>query len=243
MEWTDKEGNLLGYGPNPDCPKCKGSGFLHPVKGGVIDYSKVVYCDARGCLLDQYRAHEQGIPYRAKRGIKTGQTFDTFKQVLGSTEALQAVLKFTELREFIWLLLYGGVGNGKTHLGNAAANKLCYEGRDARIFTTPELFSQLRQAMPSNTADQLLSEWKQVNVLIIDDYGMEYGSTFEQARLEELIDYRYREVLPLMLITNKDIADLPPRLASRFMDQEIARAVHNQAPDYRAKKKARKVKR
>ncbi len=243
-QWTDKDGNPLGYSSKPDCPKCHGIGFLYQTSGHAINYNQLTPCNYPGCLLDQIRAYKRGVPYKQTRGIKPTQTFETFKAVLGATEALQATLKFTELKEFIWLLLYGGVGNGKTHLAHAAANKLCQDGTDARIFTAPDLFTRLRQAINSNTSDSLLQEWKNVAAFILDDYGMEYGTQFEQARLEELLDYRYRELLPTMVVTNKDLEDLPPRLASRFMDTSIARTVLNSAPDYRPQKEriARRVK-
>lgn len=227
----------MEYKPDPDCSKCQGAGFVHPRDNdGKPEYGKVIPCDHPGCLLDQIHAYKQGVPYRQKKGIKPTRTFDTFKPVSGTEEALSLAKKFTGLKEFIWLLIYGGVGNGKTHLANAVANKLCHDGNDARIFTCPDLFTQLRQQMNNNSADNFLEELKRVDTLIIDDYGMEYGTQFEQARLEELLDYRYRELLPTMVVTNKDLKDLPPRLASRFADKEISRIALNLAPDFRVKK-------
>ena len=33
--------------PNTTCPICYGSGFVHPVRGGKVDYSTAVYCACR----------------------------------------------------------------------------------------------------------------------------------------------------------------------------------------------------
>lgn len=62
------------------------------------------------------------------------------------------------------------------------------------------------------------------------------GSDWEQSKFDELMTSRFAAGKPTVLITNKDLADLPDRVRSRFQDTVMARVCHNTAPDYRGMK-------
>jgi primosomal protein DnaI len=110
---------------------------------------------------------------------------------------------------------------------------------DARLFTAPDLFTMLRQSIGDNTVDEKLEWLKRVGLLIIDDWGKEYGSEWEQARLGEILLARYRNLAPTMLTTNHPVKELPDWLYSRFSDAEMGRVVENRAPDFRSLKRKR----
>ena len=215
-EWSG-----LPYRPNPDCPVCKGAGFVHPCRGGQI-----IPCSAPGCLRENVR--------RSITGETATQTFDTFTPVPGAEKALKAARALASGKaEFIWLLIYGRPGNGKTHICNAIVRAVRDRGLDVRMVFAADFFSLLREAIKDNQADQMLRRFKDIQFLAIDDYGVEYGSDWEQARFDELMTSRFATAKPTVLITNKDLADLPDRVRSRFQDTVMARVCHNTAPDYR----------
>jgi len=140
-----------------------------------------------------------------------------------------------------FLLLYGLVGCGKTHLCNAAAITLNYRGVDCRLFSVTDLLKRLRQSMNDNTIEQLVDEVESYQVLILDDFGAEYQTDWASARLFEIIDSRYRAELPLLLTTNYDLKDLPQRVVSRFCDPALGDPVLISAPDYRRRKRNPKL--
>lgn len=216
----------LPYAPKHDCPACKGAGFVHPVVEGVIKYNKIVPCRAARCILESMRA---GQP-RARQE----QTFETFEKVRGTEQSWKAatLLAYGEAK-FVWLLFYGGVGSGKTHLCNAMVNVLHDRGLEVRIILAADLFAMLREAMRDNRTDETLRGYKEVGFLIIDDYGVEYGSDWERAKFDELMTSRYALALPTVLTTNKELTQLPERIQSRFTDKEMSRAIYNEADDYR----------
>ena len=222
----------------PACSNCRDQGWLHPtgVDGEPV-YSQAVPCD---CLLEKQRRHIQSTDYQRAHGVKGKQAFDNFVvSVRGARDAYDFTKQWTERKEFIWLLIYGGTGNGKTHLCNAALVELLNRGVQARLITASTFLSVLRKSMSDHTTDNVMTEYQQVGTLIIDDLGAgmkhpsEKGSEWEWGRIEELLVYRYENALPTMCATNLDCPQLPERIASRFGDTLMSRMVQNAAPDYR----------
>jgi len=211
-----------------DCRLCKGAGFVHPVEGERICYEKMIPCAAPGCL----RSSIVGGGPRAARE----QSFDTFRPVAGTQQALKAAQALASgAGKFVWLLIYGQPGNGKTHLCNAIVRAVRDRGLEARQILAADLFATLREAIKDNQTDAMLRRYKDIGFLAIDDYGVEYGSDWESAKLDELLTSRYANARATVLVTNKELTELPDRVRSRFQDKGMARAVLNSAPDYRSR--------
>lgn len=173
------------------------------------------------------------------------QTFDNYRVDLrgGNREAYTAAKAWTDPRAtFIWLLIYGGVGNGKSHLCNAALVALLKRGAKARLVTAAKFLQQLRMGMNDHTSDAIMREHQEIPSLIIDDLGAgmkhpeEKGSEWEWSRIEELLVSRYENFMQTMCCTNLDIPELPERIRSRFGDASASLTVENAAPDYRGQK-------
>lgn len=190
-------------------------------------WKEVVPCPAPGCLKQSIQGGMVGEV----------QTFSNFKQVKGTEKALRCAkaLAYGEAK-FVWLLIYGRPGNGKTHLCNAIVREVRDRRLNVRMILATDLFSLLREAIKNNQTDELLRRFKEIFFLAIDDYGVEYGSEWEQAKFDELMTSRFATARPTVLITNRDFTELPERLQSRFTDKVMAQVAHNDAPDYRTSK-------
>lgn len=194
-------------------------------------------CPNGGCLADSIRAYKQGENYLKEQGVKLKQTFETFKMVPGAREAYNFAKEFSSASGPLFYLLYGGVGNGKTHLCNAAAVALLGRGVACKFYTVADLLSLLRSKIDNGTIEEEITILKEAPCLILDDWKTESQSDWANGRLEEVIDYRYRMQLPIMLTTNRDLTEIPERILSRFSDVDIAKRVLNTAPDYRRRQK------
>lgn len=227
---TTDEWSGLPYRPNPDCRVCKGAGFVHPCRAGQVVHAEEISCAAPGCLRENAR--------RSITGEMARQTFDNFAPVPGAEKALKAAKTLASGEAgFVWLLIYGRPGNGKTHLCNAIVRAVRDRGLEARQIFAADFFSLLREAIRDNKTDEMLRRFKNTQFLAIDDYGVEYGSDWERAKMDELMTSRFATAKVTVLITNKDLADLPERVRSRFQDRLMARVCHNTAPDYRGQKR------
>ncbi len=138
------------------------------------------------------------------------------------------------------LLCYGGVGNGKTYLCEAAAIELYKQGIFCRVFTFSNLLDTLKIAMNSEVKNynEILQRFCFGERLIIDDVGAgTSGKEFADTILEEIVVTRYKEELLTIVTTNKDLSKLPERVVSRFKDTVQSYLVLNSAPDFRGTKK------
>jgi len=171
-----------------------------------------------------------------------GHTFEAFKAIPGTAGAYKEMKALAEGKSDTPLLLcYGGVGNGKTHLLEAMV--ITFRSRDIPAYyrswmeVSRTLLTSIRDKdmLPY---DKILANYCRSELpLLLDDVGLgETQSGWEYAPLEEIVNYRYRMRLITVLISNKDISELPDRIVSRFSDPEVGTVVLNSGKDYRRRK-------
>jgi len=182
-----------------------------------------------------------GIPQTSGRAY----TFKTFKIVQGTEKAHEAALIMASgTAPFKILLLYGDVGNGKTHLLYATAALAIENGLRVKFIAFPDLLSKARMNIGNKDGggiDAVLMEYKQCQFLCLDEVKFKLnkdGQAEDQWAtdvLEDLLNYRYRHELYTMITTNHDVKAFPPQVYSRFTEPRICKCVLNSAPDYRKK--------
>ncbi|MDX8404755.1 MAG: chromosomal replication initiator protein DnaA [Mariprofundus sp.] len=118
------------------------------------------------------------------------------------------------------LYLYGGVGLGKTHLINAVANTLIASNHYRIAYRTGERFTnELIQAIRNGSTDQFRNQYRQVDILIIDDIQFIAGKDRTQEEFFHTFNALY-EVKKQIILTSdrspRDLTNLMERLRSRF---------------------------
>lgn len=225
-----------GYAPDLYCVRCHGAGLLHPtgVDSRVI-WGRTIPCI---CLKESVEDHRKDFEFSRKRGVgKRKKTFEGFKVVEGTKAAFDGFYNLAHGEtEKPFLLVYGGVGNGKTHLAEAAVLVLNARGIDARIFTVSDVVAKIKGAIANETVEDEVRKLKEYPALLLDDYGVNYGSDWEMSKLEDIVDARFREERITAMTTNKDVAELPERLDSRFSDGSLSVLALNKGKDRRKSK-------
>jgi len=118
------------------------------------------------------------------------------------------------------LYLYGGVGLGKTHLINAVANVLIQRNHFRIAYRTGERFTnELIQAIRNGSTDQFRNQYRQVDVLIIDDIQFIAGKDRTQEEFFHTFNALH-EVQKQIILTSdrspRELTNLMERLRSRF---------------------------
>lgn len=232
------------YAANPDCPVCGGAGFVHPrLEDGKADYSRVISCKAKGCIEERRLAYQASEAYAKEKGVSKFSTFEEFRPVLGANETLEAFRDIAFNEEACPLLfVYGTTGNGKTHLCEATLIELLKRGVDCRLWTVADLLSKLHASISDHTVEQVMVGLKTIPALIMDEWGQNYGSEWEEQKLEEIFIARERAELITIITTNlepDEMEKMPERIISRFRDKSMAKMILNDADDYRPTKEAK----
>lgn len=108
---------------------------------------------------------------------------------------------FKEITEKnIGLLLFGGVGTGKSFYGGCIANEIIERYTIPVIVTSiPRI---LNQVFATEDKNAYISELANIPLLIIDDLGAERETDYALEQVYAVIDERYKANKPLIVTTN-----------------------------------------
>ena len=229
-DYTDKETGLL------HCGKCH-----TPIQCRVtlFDKEKLMPCTCR-CRQEQIAAEEQARKEQQRldriRRLKANGLQDrallayTFDKADNDNPAMKYALRYvkhwTEVKaEGQGLLLWGGVGTGKTFAAACIANALTEQGVSVLMTNFSKILNSL-SGMFSEDRNKYLASFGEFDLLIIDDLGIERNSEYAQEQVYNVVDSRYLSRLPFIITTNLTLAGLkdPKDIAhARIYDRILER--------------------
>lgn len=100
-----------------------------------------------------------------------------------------ATLRFLERQESV--LICGPVGVGKSHIAQGFGFQACQAGYHVRYVKTPRLLADLGGGHADGTFQQRLRAYLGVELLILDDFGLQALTPLQSENLYQLICERY----------------------------------------------------
>jgi len=176
------------------------------------------------------RLNHAGIPAAFR-----GRSFDAFK--VESDDMAHALAIAKEYSENFWsrhakegtFLIFGGQpGTGKSHLALAIAQTAMLRGT-VMYMDVMDVIRQVRGTWKKDSAkseaDVLRSLGSEIDLLIIDEIGVQRGTEDEQVILFDIINRRYRDLRPTILLTNLSGKAMREFMGPRIIDRLMERAI------------------
>jgi DNA replication protein DnaC len=182
---------------DPECPKCA-------AETEAFEYAEK---EKRKVVKQEKDRIEilKALNIRRKIWNESFETFDPYTAEL--KHHFQLCLEFAKKPEGRMLVLLGNNGNGKNHL---AASILKITG--GIKYTVYEIELLMKQSFSGET-----QEWKfirnlcEIEMLVIDEIGRTKGGDWELNWLSHVINRRYEDLLPTVLMSNKHRKKSCPR--------------------------------
>jgi DNA replication protein DnaC len=97
------------------------------------------------------------------------------------------------------LLITGPCGSGKTYLACAVGHNACLQGFSVRYYRLSRLLLELTQAKADGSYQKLLAQIAKIQVLLIDDWGLETLTAAQRNDLMEIMDDRHGSKSTVMI--------------------------------------------
>lgn len=126
------------------------------------------------------------------------------------------------------ICLIGPTGVGKSHVAQAIGHRACLLGHKVAYVGARKMFRELRAARADATLEKRLARYAALDLLIIDDLGLQPLTGEEPHDLYEVIRQRY-ERASTIFTSNRDMREWPslfnePLLATAAMDRLLHHA-------------------
>lgn len=108
-----------------------------------------------------------------------------------------ATLDFVKRKEN--LIITGASGVGKSYLAQALGNQACLNGLKTIYSNTARLFAKMKLSKTDGTYLKELDKLQKVNVLILDDFGLQALDNHAREVLMDIIDDRYNKTSTIVV--------------------------------------------
>lgn len=192
---------LNGIERHPMCPVCL-----------LVDEKNLAECK---CTRDYEAQHKQslskllghaGIPPRfIQRGFDTYQV-NTQEQKAAFSLAKEYASNFEDKRRRgEGLLFIGSTGTGKTHLATAICKAVIRSGYQAYFTSVLSVMQVIKESYRRDselTEREAIAKFVEVDLLAMDEIGVQHNSDTERMILTEIINQRYEQMRPTILLSN-----------------------------------------
>lgn len=169
------------------------------------------------------RLNEAGIPLRYRSKYFSSYIADTE----GKQHALAVATDFADrfdshhLANGTVAVFSGMPGTGKSHLAIAIAQAVMRSSTalyTSAIDAVRLIRDTWRRDSPRSEIE-VLKTLASIDLLILDEVGVQYGTEAEQVALFDIIDKRYRDMRPMILLTNLNKSGMKTFLGDRSFDR------------------------
>ena len=111
-------------------------------------------------------------------------------------------------------------GTGKNHLAAAIGNRLLKDGQTVIVVTVADVMSALHASYDDGqSGEKFLRELCEVDLLVLDEIGIQRETKNEQVVLHQIVDRRTASMRSVGMLTNLNYEAMKTLLGERIMDR------------------------
>ncbi|MNL16222.1 DNA replication protein DnaC [compost metagenome] len=157
-----------------------------------------------------------------------GRTFENYRtecdaQVNALTKAKAFADNFPKAMELGASFVFcGKPGTGKTHLACAVGNHVMNTfGHSVAFITVFEVIQRVKATYNGGdkSETEVMRSFAQVDLLILDEVGVQFGTEFEKVIITDIINRRYADMRPTIIMSNLNSDELSEYLGARVVDR------------------------
>lgn len=220
----DDEGNIIGYMGEKvyGWVECEKHGW-YPTSFRRLKYGEKINCKCPRCLYEEIMTAgfaNAGIPKRFRsHSIESFEAVEPWQQ-----KVKQQAIDFVEnldanLEQGRCIVMCGNPGTGKTHIAIGIALRAIMQGRTAVFTTVQDLVFDVRDTYGTGTTSKTFKNFASVDVLIIDEVGVQSGTENERQILFKVINDRYGAMKTTILLSNLSKEKIIEYIGSRAWDR------------------------
>jgi DNA replication protein DnaC len=152
-------------------------------------------------------------------------SFENYKVFhIGQEKVLNAAKNYVKNfnNTFSNFIFSGKPGTGKNHLAAAIGNYLILNGKSILIITIADLMSKIKRTFNIKneyTEEYFLKQTSKVDLLIIDEIGIQKESNYEKIIIHQIIDRRSASKKSTGILSNLNLNNLNILLGERIIDR------------------------
>ena len=201
-------------------------------KSFVVNYS-VLLSEKSSDEIPSFKRKENNIipkGYNRSSNLNNRYSFENFIEGKGNQFARAAAISVTDKPGqtlFNPLLIYSSPGLGKTHLIQAAGNRMARKNKSFRVlYITGEKFMlDFISSIQKNKSSEFTKFYRNTDMLLLDDVHFLEGKEQTQEQFFHLFNDLYQKGKQIILTTDRhprNLVGLKERLVSRFQSGLIA---------------------
>lgn len=232
------------FEPSYECGKCKDTGYVDGRRCECMEHLIMqITCERMNASTPLKLSSFESFDITYYSDERSDETHGSPRNVMNRTLAQCMRYAKNFEKDFPCLIFQGGTGLGKTHLALAIAGEVMRKGYSVIYDTSPNIFAALESIKFGRASAHTLVDFKQCDLLIIDDLGAEFRAKNLVPLLYDIIDSRVMARKPIIFTTNltmNGITDLyGERITSRIFGS--CRRLDFKGKDVRIEKRRRNL--
>lgn len=169
------------------------------------------------------RLKHAGIPLRFRSRSFENFSADTKPMADCLRIAEEFAIEFSDRKaEGATAVFSGKPGTGKSHLAIAVCMAIMARGYTAMYLNALDAIRLIRSTWKRESErleSEVMNDLATVDLLVLDEVGAQYGTEGEQVILFDIINRRYQDQMPMILLTNQGKDGFKQYLGDRAFDR------------------------